>query len=298
MSQSLRAHGALLFATFIFGANYWISKSLMPDYLHPFQIIFFRTTVSAALFWLISLFFPREPIQKRDWGLIIFCGFIGIAVNQTLFFSGLNLTSPIDASIIHVANPVLVLLFSFLLKRENITRLKVAGMLLGAAGAVFIVLYGKMDQAGEGTVEGNLLISLNIICWALYLVLVKPLMHRYSTITVMKWLFLFGTLFALPVSLPSMQHVAWQALLPETWAALAYVVIGNTVIAYFITNYALKTLSPSATSYYIFLQPLIVVLIAVILGSGVLTGLKALAGLVIMTGAWLVSRNVKASLQV
>jgi drug/metabolite transporter (DMT)-like permease len=291
MKKLFGAHSALLIATFIFGCNYWISKALMPEYLQPMQIIFLRTWGCSVLFWLTSLFLPRERLDRRDWYRVIGCSLFGVAINQTFFYNGLNLANPVDASIIHVANPVLVLLFSALLGREIITGWKTGGIAMGAAGAAFIVIYGKLDVVGGGSIQGNLYIFINITFWALYLVLVKPLLHKYSVVTVMKWLFLFGFIFSLPFTLPSMDHINWPGFTANAWFYLLYIIIGSTYLAYFLTNFALRTLSPTVTSYYIFLQPMIVSIGAIIMGTSALSVPKILAGILIIAGAWLVSRR-------
>ena len=122
----LKAHLALLGANVIYGANYLIAKGIMPNKIGPSAFVFIRLFFGVILFWIIKSFI-KERVAKKDLLRLGLCGLLGAAANQLLFFNGLNLTSPIDASIIITSIPVMVLIFSALILKEQIT----AGKLLG-----------------------------------------------------------------------------------------------------------------------------------------------------------------------
>lgn len=251
----LKAHLALLGANLIYGANYIIAKGVMPNKIGPSAFIFLRVVGAGILFWLIKSFI-KEKIEKSDFLRLIICGFLGVAANQLLFFHGLNLTSPIDASIIIIAIPIVVLIFSAIILKEKITRNKLLGIVVGGVGAIALIAYGNKAE-GTSSLLGNALIFLNACSYGLYLVLVKPLMKKYNALTVISWVFLFGFFFMFPFGLPDFLQTDFSTFTTQTYVAVAFVIIGTTFLAYLFNIYALKTVSPSVTGSYVYLQPAI-----------------------------------------
>ena len=195
-----KAHLALFVTTLIFGLAYNIVKSLMPVVLSPMQLIFIRLLGAMLIFWLFQRLFVPEKVERKDLVTLAVCGMFGFALNQTLFYEGLNLTTPVDASLIHVLNPVLVMIFASVILGEKVTWIKAAGIALGASGVLILVLYGRKVSLDGNHAWGNLLIFLNMIFYALYLILIKPLTGKYHTTTILKWVSFFGFLFVLPFS--------------------------------------------------------------------------------------------------
>jgi len=150
----LKAHLALLGANLIYGANYIIAKGIMPNKIGPSAFIFLRIVGAGILFWIIKSFI-KEKINKKDFPLLILCGLLGVASNQLLFFHGLNLTSPIDASIIITAIPIVVLIFSAILLKERITPNKIIGIAIGGIGAFLLVWYGNKTE-GTSSLLGKI----------------------------------------------------------------------------------------------------------------------------------------------
>ncbi len=291
MIQKQKANISILFANIIFGANYWIAKGLMPYYLHPLQIIFLRVGFTAILFWIFQLLSTYERVEKKDLLKLSFYSFLGVAVNQTMFFKGLNLTTPVDASIIQTSGPILVLLFSGIIIKEKITLVKSIGILLGALGAILLILHGKQISLNSETLKGNIFIMVCISAYGLYLVLVKPLMAKYKTITVMKWIFLFGFIYIIPFSINKMHYINWQNFTALTWFSLLYVIILTTFIAYLLTIYSLKFLSPTIVGFYIYLQPIIAAGIGIFIFNKSLTIDKIISASLIFVGVYLVNKK-------
>ena len=143
MTRNLyKAHFALLGANIIYGANYIIAKGIMPNKIGPSAFIFLRILGAGILFWILKSFI-KEKVEKKDFLRLLFCGLFGITINQLLFFHGLNLTSPIDASIIMTSLPVIIMIYSFFILNEKITRNKLAGVAIGAIAAIALIAYGN-----------------------------------------------------------------------------------------------------------------------------------------------------------
>ncbi len=294
MNETVKAHLALFFVAAIYGFNYIIAKEvLVKEYLHPFAFIFLRVTAACLLFGIFHQFFIKEKISRKDVGRLVLCGLFGVAINQLFFFSGLKLTSPVNASLIMTTNPITVLVISFLLINEPITSRKIGGIILGAAGAILLITYGKSVQFNQEGLLGDLLILTNATSYGIYLVLVKSLMKKYNPITIVFWVFVFGLLFVIPVGIPELIKTDWSLFTPLIWAAVGYVLLFTTFFAYLFNAYALKTVNPSVVSIYIYLQPLIASTLAFSLGMDQLTWEKIAAGALIFTGVFLVSVKKK-----
>ena len=287
----LLAHLAVIGANVIYGINYVVAKGIMPDYLQPRVVIVFRVAGATIVFWLISRFYPKPEISKKDFFRLAVCAFFGIALNQVMFFEGLNLTTPINASIIMVSIPILVLVFSSFILHEKMTSSKIIGVLLGFTGAAFLILSGGQISFSSGTFTGNILIVINASSYALFLVLIKPLMARHHPITIMKWLFTFGLVYVIPVSFYLLDDADYSSIPTNIWLSILYVIIFTTILAYFLNNYSLKKLSPTINSAYIYLQPFLATVVAMIVGKDRLTWEEVIAAVFIFAGVYFVNQT-------
>lgn len=209
----------MLGATLLFGANYWIAKGLMPNHLLPMQIIFLRVLGTFLIAGLIQISIKelRElKIDRADYPRLILSSLFGVSINQMMFFTGLNYTTPVDASIINSASPILVLVFAAWVLKDRIGTSRIYGILLGLAGALMLILFGNPLSLDGGHLTGNLFIVANTICWSLYLVVSKPLMVKYNPLVMMKWIFLIDLCMedtishiAVPIK-PEAKKTIWQ----------------------------------------------------------------------------------------
>jgi drug/metabolite transporter (DMT)-like permease len=286
----LLAHLAVIGANLIYGLNYVIAKGIMPDYLLPRVIIFFRIAGAALIFWILSRFYKNPTIPRNDMIRLAVCAFFGIALNQVMFFEGLNLTTPINASIIMVTVPILVLVASSFILKEKMTRNRVAGIALGFSGAAYLILDGGSFNFSANTFLGNIFIFINATSYGIFLVLVKPLMAKYEPIIIMKWLFTFGLIYVTPVTFYLLDEANYSSIPANIWLSVLYVIIFTTVLAYFLNNYSLKSISPTMNSAYIYLQPFLATVVSLIIGKDKLTWAEVFAAAMIFTGVYFVSR--------
>ncbi|QDA59141.1 DMT family transporter [Hymenobacter jejuensis] len=296
MKNSLRVHAALFGATFIYAANYSLSKDVMPQYALPFGLVTLRILGAALVFNILSRVVANERIEGRsDTIRSILCGLIGIAANQLLFFSGLNLTSPINASLIQTVSPIVVVLASAVLLGEKITPMRALGIVLAGVGAALIIL-GRAPGAahpGQDTPLGNAFILLNATAFGIYLVIVTPLMRKYHPFTVLARIFLVGAVAVVPFGWRQAVAIDYPHLPVLIWSEIIYMVLFLTILAYLLNNWALKHASPALTGVYIYLQPVLAVIIAVSLGKDTFTVTKALQASLIFIGVFLVSKRPK-----
>jgi drug/metabolite transporter (DMT)-like permease len=293
MNRNIPAHLAVLVANIIYGANYSIAKLVMPAFIQPFGFIVIRVGVSALLFFLTARLFYREHIRKEDYGRILVCALTGVAVNQLFFFKGLSLTGPINAGLMMVTNPIFVLLLTAWYLREGIGWRKIAGVACGLSGAVLLIRFGSMTGTSLGDPLGDLFILLNSLSYAIYLVMVLPLMQRYHPVTVMHAMFACGLLMVLPFGWVEFSSISWNSFTAEAWWATVFVVVGTTFLAYLFNTLALRSLSPNVVSVYIYLQPLLAVGFAILLGKDSPHPLHLISAVLIFTGVWLTTTSRK-----
>jgi len=293
LSRHLVAHLAILTANLIYGINYTFAKDVMPGYIEPFGFILLRVIGALPLFWLVSIFGPREKVAKKDLGRLAICGFFGVAANQLMFFAGLNITTPINAAIIMTTNPILVLIVAALILKQAITKRKIEGIALGIIGASALILFKGNLSLDSSTWSGDLLIFLNSMAYGIYLVLVAPLMSKYKPITVIKWVFAFGALYVLPFGFSQFSEIQWTTFTWEIGLKTAFVVFFTTFIAYLFNVFGLKYLKPSTVSTYIYSQPVFAAIVAILLAKDELTITKVIAAIFIFMGVYLVSKKPK-----
>lgn len=296
MSKRLLAILAAIGASAIYGINHTVAKGVMPVYIEPFGFILLRVSGAAVLFWIISFWGPKEKVANSDWPRIIGCTILGMVINMLMFFKGLNLTTPIHSSVITTISPILVLLLAAFLIRERVTLLKVSGIIIGLAGAVTLVVFGREQTFNAPNIPlGNIFIFINALSYGSYLILVKPLTAKYHPFTLMKWLFLFAVIINFPLTISEFTAVEWDALPFHAIWKMVFVVIGTTFLTYLFNVYALKQLSASTLSAFIYLQPLIAIVFALSTGADKLNVITIIASVLIFTGVFLVSKKPSAT---
>jgi len=297
MKNSFRVHAALFLTALIYAANYSLSKDVMPRYAQPFGLVVLRTMGAALFFGIISQLVTKDRIRGRADNIrAILSGVIGIGANQMLFFGGLNLTTPINASLVQTVSPIVVVLASAVLLKEKIRPVRVVGILVAGFGAALIVLSRSSNALvpASNPTLGNILILLNATAFGIYLVIVMPLMRKYHPFTVLSRVFLVGAAVALPFGWQQAREIDYGHLPPMIWAEILYMVFCLTILAYLLNNWALKYASPTLTGAYLYLQPVLAAFIAVGLGKDTFTVQKALQASLIFIGVFLVSRKPKA----
>ena len=296
MKIKILPHIALFAVNLIYALNYSIAKDVMPDYIGPSGFILLRVIGGSFLFFLTYIFFIKEKVNSSDIVRLIFCGLFGVAINQLFFFEGLNLTTPINAAIIMTVSPILVIVFSAIIIKEKITIRKIFGIFLGLAGAATLILKSGAISLDNDYFIGNFLVFVNATSYSIYLVIVKGLMTKYNPITVMFYVFSFGLIFVFPFGISELSNVSLEIFTLEIFLKVGFVVICTTFLAYLFNAFALKSLNPSVVSIYIYLQPVLATVIAIILKSDSLDLIKIISSVFIFSAVFLVSMPSKKSI--
>jgi len=297
LNKTLTAHISLLIANLIYALNFTIAKDVMPNFILPSAFILLRVIGALFLFSFSYFIFFFQKIEFKDILRFAICGLFGVAINQLFFFEGLNLTTPINAAIVMTTNPILVMLLSFIIVKEAISFRKIFGITLGFIGASTLILSDGAIDLSSNNSTGNLFVFINATSYGLYLVIVKPLLNKYHPLTVLFYVFAFGLLFVLPFGYDDLTIVKWGTIPVNIYLEIIFVVICTTFIAYLLNSSALKILTASTVSIYIYLQPILASLFAIFLGADFLDEKKIIASALIFSGVYLVSIRPSESMK-
>ena len=297
MNNTTRAHLAVLGTNFFFAMNYSLVKSISPSLAGPFAVNVLRVGLSIPLFWVLWPFGKtRVGFRREDLGRFVLCAVTGVALNQMLFVKGLTLTSTIHASLLILVTPILVTFFALWALKESFTFYKALGLALGVGGSVLLVMQKESGAGASDYLLGDLYILLNSIFYAIYFILVKPLMEKYSALHVIRWIFTIGFLFIIPFGWRETAAIHWPSFDGAHVAALTGIVVTGTFLAYYFNGYALRFLGAGITGAYIYTQPVFAVLIAIMLLGESFTWQKLVAALLIFSGVYFVSFRKKKPL--
>ena len=283
---------AALGATLIYALNHTIAKDVMPTYIQGFGFIGIRLIGATIAFWLIGLLMPKQHIDKADRSAFLRAAFFGMAINMLAFFKGLEYSTPINSTVIITTTPIMVFLFSVVLLKENIRPKRAIGVLIGFLGALSLVLFSQQDPANAPNISlGNFLFIANASTYGLYMIYVKPLSEKYNTIHLLKWLFLIGLLMTMPFTLPELLEVDFQQMPHSVWWRIGFVVLGTTFMTYLLMVYAIRHLRATSLSVFTYLQPIIGIVYAALVGADFMTPVKWIAMSLVLLGVFLVTKQ-------
>ncbi len=263
--------------------------------LHGFDgitMVSFRVAGACLLFWIASLFAPKEQVPWRDRLMFIGAALTGLLFNQCCFTIGLSITSPINASIVTTSMPIFAMILAALILREPITGKKALGVLMGCSGALILILSSAAHaDARVGDIRGDLLCLFAQFSFALYLSLFNPLIKRYNVFTVNKYMFSWATLMLLPLSSYHVYGVISQPIPLLTWIEVGYVVVCGTFFCYILTMIGQRTLRPTVVSVYNYVQPIVAVAASLIMGISTMKLTHVLSVVLVFSGVWLVVKS-------
>lgn len=280
-------------AALIYGVSFTVAKEVMPLYVQPFGFILLRVLGATLLFWSVGIFLKKEKIEVKDYPRLLLAAVFGIALNQLSFFKGLSMTTPINASVIMVCSPIIVLIFSSFLLNEKATKKKLLGIFIGLFGAVILIVFGKDTGLATNTSLGNLLVLVNASSYALYLILIKNLTKKYHAITLAKWLYLLGLIMVVPFGFSELSMVEWNTMPMPILLRIGFIIVFTSFLTYMFNLFAIKELKPTTLSIFIYLQPVIASSYALMVGSDSLNFIKIAATVLIFIGVYLVTRKSK-----
>ena len=286
-------HAACFVAYAIFGLNIIICKDLTSSHIiSPMGLFCIRSVCAGSLFWLISLFLPKEKVDRKDYVRIFIASMLGFFLCQISFLIAIPEVTPMTSSIVSSLSPIYTMFIAAVAIKEPITVKKAGGVLISFVG-IMILIFNSMHSAGatENSLRGILLMIVNGLSFALYLGIFKPLISKYSVCTFMKWIFLFSTLVSVPVSAGEIVSLEWSAVPGKLIAELGYLVFFATFVSYYLIPFGQQRLRPTLVSMYAYIQPIITTGISICIGMDTLTWQKILSAVMVFAGVIIVSRS-------
>ncbi len=294
ISNQLAGHIAVFTAYLIFGFNIIICKDIANSgFISPYGLFCLRAIGAASLFWMVSLFLPKEKVEKKDMIRIFFASLLGLIITQLTFLKGITITTPLDCSLICILAPVFTMFVAAAILKEPITFKKAFGVALSFVGVLVLILNSTSLGGGADKTQplGIILLIINALSFALYLGIFRPLIAKYSVVTFMKWMFFFAVVVSVPFCFKEISTLNYTSFPSNYYAELGYLILFSTFIAYFLIPIGQKHLRPTVVSLYSYLQPLIATIVSIYIGMDVVTWQKVVAAGAILSGVILVNRS-------
>ncbi len=261
----------------------------------PLVLTNMRIFGAMVLFWIGSFFQKPEHIPPKDMLRLFGAALLGIVFNQGCFIFGVGLTSPSDASIITTSMPLWAMILAAFILKEPVTAKKVAGIAFGAMGALLLIFGGNGAQtSGSGSssaIFGDLLVLCAQFSYALYLVVYKNFVSKYSLFTIMKWMFTYSFICVTPFAARDIMVLDWHLLSLSQIFSIGFIVVCATFLAYILVIVGQQRLRPTVAGMYNYVQPIVACLVAVWWGMDSFNMIKYIAIALIFSGVYLVSTS-------
>lgn len=289
--MALRIHAALFTVALLFSANYVIAKVAMQE-MAPLTFAYLRILGAAIVLWIFTTR-GTEPLSREDARSLVAFSLLGVVINATLFICGLAFTTVQSAAVLITTIPVFALGVAIVLGREAFSVSKIGGIALSAIGALLVV-GGEGLSGSTRSLIGAVMIVLNCLSYAIYLVLSKPMMQRLTARRVIGRMFTLGAIFMLPLAAWSLLHEEWSAVPLHAWIALAASILGPTVLAYMLNAWALQHADSSFVAIYTYVQPILGTFLGAIFLGETIRPIVVIAGVLIFTGVWISGRAAQS----
>jgi len=290
MKKEFIAHFCLLLESVLYAGSYIVAADAS-EFITPFQLTLLRAIFAALIFGVVHFSVVRERVERKDLMLLAVCGLFGITVSNVLFFAGLNLTTPVNASLLTLTSPLFLILFAIVVRGE-IELGKLVGVFIASIGGVILIMGDTgLGMEPQNPLLGNMLVAISAGAYAVYLTLIHPLLKKYNPLTILTWLFVFGMLYLLPVWGYSLTQIKWGAFTSDVWIALGFILVCITFITFLLNTYALRVLNASIVSTYIYTTPLLTALIGVAIEGVSFSVSLIVASVLILFGGYLVSQT-------
>lgn len=269
-SRELIGNLMVLATILIYSFNTNFMKVLMPEWIGPQGLVLARCLMCAIGFWIIGLFLPHTPGNnpgRRDIGMMMLGGVLGIGANLLLYISGLNITGPVDSFVIRTLQPIMVLLLAVLILHVKFTKYKMIGIILGLGGALYVSIMPHNGPVKDSFL-GDIMIFASTVSKSLFLVLIKPYTQKYNAFVVMKWMGVAALIVTFPFGIRQLlQAPLFSTTTPlHIWMEFGFILIVTTMGAYYLSVKALNYITPFVESAYIYLLPITGAIVTILMG--------------------------------
>jgi drug/metabolite transporter (DMT)-like permease len=289
----------MLVLVFFWGGSFVVVKIALQEGLTPIALATFRFLIAGCLFVLVLLLKRtrrndyRLLVDWRDFPMLMLLALTGVTFFFSVQYTGIQMAGASIASIlVCLLSPIIIAALSAIIFKEPLTKKQVFGMGVATLGTFIVITGGTVSfQSNPNFILGSLLLLLTPIFWATYTLLGNKVINKYSPFLIVAYVNGFGGLFLIPLSLAENSfHLAFKVSI-YGWLAILFLSLACSLIGYYIWFYVIKQLGAAVTSSFMFLQPLVTVLLAVAFVGEKLNLFIVTGGFLTFTGVYLVARR-------
>jgi drug/metabolite transporter (DMT)-like permease len=291
--SEIRPHLALLGVQVLFGSLPVIAKVVLAV-IPAVALVGFRVGITALVLAAFQIARGRFWLQfKKDYVKLAVISLFAVTFNQLLFIGGLSLTKASNTSLLAVTIPIFTLIVSTIAGTELLRAGKVLGIALAAAGIIFLIDPRNASFSSQTTL-GDLMIIANSLSYGIFVATSKDTITRNGAFRSTMWIFIFASIVCVPLGLWSLSTIDATAITTNIWLLVVYVAVIATAGPYLLNAYALSKVNPSIVAVYIYLQPIIGFILAVIFLNEVLDVKFAVAAVLVFAGVFLTTRRKRS----
>lgn len=284
---------ALLGVQVFFGSLPVIGKVVLAV-LPAMSLVGFRVGITALVLFAVQYYRRRLWLTNRsDYIRLALLSLFGVVFNQLLFIGGLSRTKASNTSLLAVTIPIFTLVVGAVAGREHLVRTKVIGIALAAAGIILLIDPRAASFSSETTI-GDIMIVVNSLSYGIYVATSKEVITRNGAFRSMMWVFIFASVVCVPIGLVSLSSIDLASISTTVWLLVIYIAVFGTAVPYLLNALALARVSAATVAVFVYLQPLIGFILAVIFLGEKIDFRFIIAALLVFAGVFMTTRNRNA----
>ncbi len=293
MSKLQWSYIAMIGQTILAGLSFSFARNASVEF-DPYVLLLLRTS-GAASFFVILLMVNRSKNaivwpKGSEWLKLLALAFVGVAFNQFMFLLGLKYTTPANSAVLYTLTPLMVLLMSvFILRDDNLSVQKVVGVLIAIVG-VLIVLFAQGYTFDSTLMKGNIITLWAVLSWSVYLAFGRLVLPKYDSVQITSLIMILGALMYAPIGLWHLPDFNWQVISMQAWIGFIYITFFASALAYLLLTVALERLNSSQASVFMNAQPIVAALFSWLVYGEQLTLSLVLGGLITIAGILMLQR--------
>ena len=281
-----------LFAVTVWGASF-VATKISLQYVDPSTVVWLRFSMGVVILGVAVILNKQFLLpQGRDWGYFAILGFLGITFHQWLQSTGLLTAQATTTAWIITSTPIFIALLGLFILKEGLVWYQVAGIILATFGVLLVVTKGNLLSltAGKFGTPGDFLVMISAINWAVFSTLSRPGLKKHPSTLMMFYVMSFGwvfisILFFFGSGIHQITSIPWNG-----WIAITFLGVFCSGIAYVFWYDALRVLPVAQTGAFLYLEPMITVIVAALLLREAIVLATLVGGITILIGVWLVNR--------
>lgn len=287
------------FAVVVWGASFVATKLAVKE-ISPVTVVWMRFAIGVvilgfATIWRGQFAWPAH----NELAYFALLGFLGITFHQWLQSTGLVTAQATTTAWIVATIPIFMALLGWLVLDENVGWHQGFGIAVAVIGVVLVVTKGDLASMlhGHFGTRGEFLVLLSAPNWAIFSILSRPGLRRYPATRMMFYVMGFGWLFTSVLFLPSGEVKLISRLSLNGWLGIGFLGVFCSGLAYIFWYDALNTLPAAKVGAFIYLEPIVTVVVAALVLGEPILGISLLGGGAIICGVWLVNKPVNTRLK-